>query len=209
MTVLEEKRDTLDFESRVREVFVAYTNIICPFVITLEVIDNEYPIEIFNEIRSIFFHLSVFMKSEDFSAKESELIKAEGHLKRAHLDCYKYLSHSYLEYHRDFVKIYAHYDLRAVEDGQFIIDLSDLRKAAIEKYEYAKNAEAQRVEVDKLYFLFEESYNACRKLYIRIRDSEHKCQRLRKKHKVITTVNWVIGAIGVAGTIFGIITFFL
>ena len=49
-----------DDKSTEREIniYKQYQDIIAPFIAELEVRDTEYPIEIFNEVRSIFTHLS-------------------------------------------------------------------------------------------------------------------------------------------------------
>ena len=69
------------------EIYQTYQEVVAPLIITLEVYDTEYPIEVFNEIRSMFLHLSRFRVQGDI--KEVSVCKR--HLKRAILDCYKYL----------------------------------------------------------------------------------------------------------------------
>lgn len=69
------------------KIYLQYQNIIAPFIAELEVRDNEYPIEIFNEIRSVFTHLSRYKLQKS----DKNLSAAESHSKRAILDCYKYL----------------------------------------------------------------------------------------------------------------------
>lgn len=56
------------------KIYWQYQNIIAPFIAELEVRDNEYPIEIFNEIRSVFTHLSRYKlqnSDKDISAAAS------------------------------------------------------------------------------------------------------------------------------------------
>lgn len=40
------------------EIYEQYQNLILPYIMELEVRDGEYPVEILNEIRAIFTHLS-------------------------------------------------------------------------------------------------------------------------------------------------------
>ena len=47
----------MTLEEREELIYRQYQDIIAPFIVELEVRDKEYPIEIFNEIRSIFTHL--------------------------------------------------------------------------------------------------------------------------------------------------------
>ena len=69
------------------EIYEQYQNIIAPYITELEVRDCEYPIEILNEIRSIFTHLSRYKLQNNLDEIES----ANRHVKRAVLDCYKYV----------------------------------------------------------------------------------------------------------------------
>ena len=67
--------------------------------------DKEYPIEIFNEIRSIFTHLSRYK----IQGRESDVMSAENHTQRAILDCFKYLCISIAEridmFRQDYRKV--------------------------------------------------------------------------------------------------------
>ena len=79
------------YQQKISDIYAEYKKTVSPLVAFLEANDAEYPVEILNEIRAIFTH---FSRAYDESASEeeisSEIKKAEGHLKRAILDCYKY-----------------------------------------------------------------------------------------------------------------------
>ena len=59
------------------KIYWQYQNIIAPFIAELEVRDNEYPIEIFNEIRSVFTHLSRYKLQKS----DKDILAAESHSK--------------------------------------------------------------------------------------------------------------------------------
>ena len=77
------------------------------------------------EIRSIFSH---FSRAYDDSLEEeeiaSELSKAEGHLKRAILDCYKYACLSLVDSYERFRKEYKFADLAGIDNGDFLLMLT-------------------------------------------------------------------------------------
>ena len=45
-------------DTRLAVIYETYLSIISPFIIQLETLDGEFPVEILNEIRSIFTHLA-------------------------------------------------------------------------------------------------------------------------------------------------------
>lgn len=89
---------------------------IAPFITELEVRDTEYPIEIFNEVRSIFTHLSRYK----IQKQAKDLISTESHVKRAILDCFKYMCVSMAEEINDFRNSYKKVDLKLADNGKFL-----------------------------------------------------------------------------------------
>ena len=67
----------MTLEEREELIYRQYQEIIAHFIVELEVRDKEYPIEIFNEIRSIFTHLSRYK----IQGSESDVMSAENHTK--------------------------------------------------------------------------------------------------------------------------------
>lgn len=123
----------------------------------LEVRDCEYPVEIFNEIRAIFTHLSRYKLQQ----KEDEVVSAERHTKRAILDCFKYLCVSIASKIKTFRNDYRKVDLKLAANGTFLPELDRLESVAEEAYKKAKRMEIkQEVSEDELFSLFEKAYNA-------------------------------------------------
>lgn len=71
-------------------IYDAYANVIAPFIVQLEALDGEFPVEILNEIRAIFTHISRCSLAETEVIYQDNIAKAERHVKRAILDCHKY-----------------------------------------------------------------------------------------------------------------------
>lgn len=68
---------------RIESIYSSYLNVISPYIIQLEILDGEFPVEILNEIRSIFTHISRCYNTSDEKVIQSNIEKAERHVKRA------------------------------------------------------------------------------------------------------------------------------
>lgn len=138
------------------KIYLQYQDIIMPFIAELEVRDNEYPIEIFNEIRSVFTHLSRYKLQKS----EKDISAAENHSKRAILDCYKYLCISIEEKVCGFRSEYKGVDLGLANNGKFLPELNKLELKAKNAFKIAKEKEVKNeIDEDERYKLFETAYN--------------------------------------------------
>ena len=137
-------------------IYTQYQDIIAGFIAELEVRDVEYPIEIFNEIRSIFTHLSRYK----IQNKNKDLYAAERHIKRAILDCFKYMCISYAEEVKNFRNSYKKVDLKIADNGKFLPRLDELDNVARKSYLCAKKAEIKGdISEDQLYDLYQKAFN--------------------------------------------------
>lgn len=148
--------DTEKYTEREKEIYRQYQSVIAYFIAELEVRDTEYPIEIFNEIRSVFTHLSRYK----LQGSIEDLASAERHIKRATLDCFKYMCVSIAEEIDQFRKAYRKVDLKLADNGRFLPKLDRLEHQARNAFVSAKRAEIKgEISEDELYSLFEEAYN--------------------------------------------------
>lgn len=139
-----------------KAIYTKYQDIICLYIMELEVRDSEYPIEIFNEIRSVFTHLARYKLQDE----QNDLISAERHIKRAILDCYKYLCISIAENTAKFREEYKKVDLKLADNGTFLPTLDRLDCLAQEAFKAAKKSEIKKCDDDEQYQLYENAYNA-------------------------------------------------
>ena len=197
------------YEDRINEIHYKYINIISPFVMQLEVLDGEYPIEILNEIRAVFSHLSKCNLSDEDEKIDRNLSKADSHIKRAILDCYKYLCFAYDDKYSQFDKNYKNVDLSEIDNGEFLPLLCMKRKTALDKLLQAKKLELITSDENILYDGFENAYNAYSDVYNLINNSYVKIERLKRKAKIRslkTLIGFWIGiAIGIIGIIIAIV----
>lgn len=108
-----------------------------------------------NEIRAIFTHLSRYK----IQGNDADVTAAENHVKRAVLDCFKYLCISIAERVQEFRDEYKKVDLKLADNGKFLPELDRLDAKARKAYMKAKKAEIAKREDDELYQLYENAYN--------------------------------------------------
>ena len=200
----------VDVQKIETEIYKTYQDVIAPLIAALEVLDGEYPIEIFNEIRSIFLHLSRYKVQHS----EKDVFTAKRHVKRAILDCYKYLCVSYSEKIAEFRNDYKEVNLNLADSGKFLPKLNELDAAAKSKLLTAKEFEIQTHLEDSeandnhLYALYEDAYTSYKAIDDFIKTSEEDIQfacSQTKKSDVINKASLIFGAAGLLVGILGIV----
>ena len=196
---------------RIVEIYDAYVNTISPFILQLETLDGEFPIEILNEIRAIFTHISRCSLTETLEVYEDNIVKAERHIKRAILDCHKYVCVAYDEHYKRFDRLYKSVDLSVVDNGDFLVDLCQKRKLAVQLLQSAKRLELNGEADDEIYRAYADAYNAYSDVYRLIEDSYGKLEKAKRRASrkdIISVIGFIFGAVGVVGTIFTVVSFF-
>jgi hypothetical protein len=203
----------LTIETRAKEIYKEYLNVICPYIVQIELLEGKFPVEILNEIRAVFTHLSKYYLSDDDSIKEKNISKAEGHIKRSILDCYKYICVALDDQYKRFEKKYERVDLSLIDNGEFLPKLLETRKNAIDLMMNARESDFSIDSDDEIncaesYTRYEKTFIAYSNVEKLINESYKKMENLRKKAiiKDFSAVGgWVIGIIGI---IIGIVSFF-
>jgi len=193
---------------RINEIHDKYLNIISPFIMQIEVLDGEHPVEIMNEIRAVFGHLSKCHLSSDDNFIERNLSKADSHIKRAIIDCFKYLCFAYENKYIDFDKKFKKTDLSDIDNGEFLPNLCLKRKRSMDKLVNAKVLELSQTDDDTLFQAFEEAYNTYADVYNYIGESYAKLERVRRKARnrnVWAIIGYCVGVAGLLASIVSII----
>ena len=73
----------------IKEQLDIYRDTIQPLIINIEQMSLRFPVEILNEIRALYTHLSRAFSAEDANGVISNIEKMKRHTKRAVLDCFK------------------------------------------------------------------------------------------------------------------------
>lgn len=197
--------------TRIVEIYDAYINTISPFILQLETLDGEFPVEILNEIRAIFTHISRCSLAETSEVYEDNIVKAERHVKRAILDCHKYVCVAYDEHYRRFDRLYKSVDLSVVDNGDFLVDLCQKRKMAVRQLQSAKRLELNGENDSTVYDAYADAYNAYSDVYNLIEDSYSKLEKAKRRASrkdIVSVIGFIFGAVGVVGTVFTLISFF-
>jgi len=189
---------------RERRVYEQYETVIAYFIAELEVRDTEYPIEVFNEVRSIFTHLSRYKLNNS----DADLLSAERHVKRAILDCFKYMCVSCAEEIKGFRESYRKVDLKIADNGNFLPHLDRLENEAKSAYINAKKKEIRgKSSEDELYAVFEEAYNKYHALSDFLVESNEAILFASSHSKRNNVINWISIAVTVISIILAILGF--
>lgn len=200
-------------DERAIEIYKTYIDVICPYILEYELLTNEFPVEILNEIRAIFTHLSKFYLSESDVIKEKNISKAEGHIKRSLLDCYKYLCMVYDDEYKRFEKMYSRIDLSLVDNGEFLPKINESRQRAIVLMKNARKSDLavdsdDEVNCEEAYKKYEGAFIAYSSVKELLDNSHKKLDYLKKKVVIkdfFSISGWVIGIIGIILTIIAFI----
>ena len=143
--------------------------------------------------------------ASDIANVSSELSKAEDHLRRAILDCYKYGCLSLSDFYNMFRKEYRFVDLSVIDNGDFLSQITqnfaDGQKLLLE----VKKSERQNKDSDELYRKFENVFGKFLKNYNLINEKIGIVHRVELKAKWTRFWGmfgfWISLAIAVVGII--------
>ena len=192
-------RDALD------EVFRMYLEDVNPFIVQFEVLRNEFPIELQNEIRAIYGHLARASIAESEEEVSKNISKIKSHTKRALLDCYKYSCIIFTDYYSNFFIQYKGVDLSYLENGKFLSDINALYNDVKIKLQTAKRAETSNISEQELFDMYQDTYIVAAKMHDRLMKAEESASYLKRKATKKDIFSWVSLAIGIVGLIVGIL----
>lgn len=197
------------YHDDINEIHRQYLEVISPFVIALEVEDNEFPAEIMNEIRAIMAHMGRYYLAENDENREKNILLAKRHVKRAILDCFKYTCLSLNLNGKAFLEHFKGADLRLVDNGCFLGPLLEKERLAKEKQLAAKDAEIKgETGEDDLYQLYEEAYHATMDYHKYLTDAKDKlvvALSATDRTKKLTIAGFVVGIVGMLVGIAGLV----
>lgn len=148
----------MDCDTRIIALYNSYNTIIKPLIAEVEARTEQFPLPLFNEIRALHDHIARCY-SDGFSAEQvdTEIHKAERHVVRIMLDCYKCLNLSLHDAVLLFEKQTKHVDLTVLQDGTFYPKYKSLRAQAIQTVRKAKSLES--MDTDVALDMYQNAYN--------------------------------------------------
>lgn len=199
-----------EIENRLTKAYDVYINIICPMIMQLEVLTTEFPIPILNEIRAFTTHIAKIYQSTDKVIKEDNLLKAERHIKRMLLDCYKYTCVAFDDKYQAFQTLYKNVDLSVIDNGDFLSKIVRDKKSVVEQIKEAKiNELSIDKDEDSVFDSYENAYNLYSELIAYIEDHYELLNKAKHKYTTKTIINYVFGGIGILGALFTVISLVL
>ena len=168
--------DKNTFHRKLSELYACYNEIIKPLIADIESKYQEFPDSIFNEIRAFNDHVArCYIKgvSDDRIIKEIE--RAESHIVRITLDCYKYLAVWLYDYFENFK---ADFDISLIDNGEFAPHFYDIQAKGMRTIRNAKENESYNKEV--AYNKYQEAYNIYSGLYVKIEEYFPKIKWAKK-----------------------------
>lgn len=197
-------------QERIKSIYDEYKNTVFPLVAFLEANDAEFPIEILNEVRSIFSHFSrVYDDSVTDDEIDCELSKAESHLKRAILDCYKYNCISLYDFYNRFRTEYKFADLSLIDNGDFLAKITQNFAEGKRLLFEAKKSERKNKHSEDLYREFEAAFDLFLKNFNLINSKIGLVHKVSKKARWTrfwgTFGFWISLTLTVAGIILSVV----
>jgi hypothetical protein len=186
------------FNEQVALLYRTYNEVIKPLIAEIEVRYEKFPTPIFNEIRAFNDHVArCFRENISDLDIENELRKANGHIERIILDCYKFLN---VALHKNVIKQFDKrtkgIDLGAINNGTFVTSYSETKRLINTHLKEAKLLEVQDKEESLKKYEF--VYNKFSELEIFLNDNEqHICWARAKYYssKITKLVGWLLAAI--------------
>ena len=109
----------MDNSKQIIALYDDYNTIIKPLIAEVEARTEQFPLPLFNEIRALHDHIArCYFKDITPEQRNIEIHKAERHVLRIILDCYKCLNLSIHDSVLLFEKQTRHVDLTVLQNGE-------------------------------------------------------------------------------------------
>lgn len=188
-----------DFFERLTPLYGKYNNVIKPLVAEIEVRFESFPISIFNEIRAFNDHVSrCYLKPDDEKWINDQVLKAERHIERIILDCYKFLNVSlYDSVIKNFDKEYKGVDLSNINNGDFLILHKKIAREIIVRLKEAKSKEILEDKSESI-AIYEEVHNKYTELENLIEQNRRNLYWAKNKfyvNRILKIILWFVSAV--------------
>lgn len=143
---------------RIIAFYKEYNMVIKPLIAELEARTEQFPLPLFNEIRALHDHIArCYSERISSNQVDSEIHKAERHVTRIMLDCYKCLNLSLHDEVLLFERQTKNVDLTVLQNGTFYPKYKTLRTKATKMVRKAKSLES--LDTQSALDTYQNSYN--------------------------------------------------
>ena len=182
---------------KIKELYRDYNVVIKPLIAEVEARIEQFPLPLFNEIRALHDHIARCYSDEITSEQILvEIGKAERHVIRIMLDCYKCLNLSLHDSLLLFERQTKHIDLTVLKDGTFYPAYKSMRVRAIQTVRKAKSLET--VDTNAALDAYQESYNLYTELEVLIENITPDLHWARIRFTVrkgLQILLWILSAV--------------
>lgn len=143
---------------RIIALYKEYNMVIKPLIAELEARTEQFPLPLFNEIRALHDHIArCYSERISSNQVDSEIHKAERHVTRIMLDCYKCLNLSLHDEVLLFERQTKNVDLTVLQNGTCYPKYKTLRTKATKMVRKAKSLES--LDTQSALDTYQNSYN--------------------------------------------------
>lgn len=181
----------------IEECYVRYCAVIKPLIANIESLSEKIPLPLFNEIRAFNDHIArcYYLNPDETFIKE-QIAKAQRHIERITLDCFKCLNVILYQSIELFERQTKNVDLTVIDNGEFFPQYSRMKIDAATLVKSAKLAEA--ANSDNALDYYQESYNVYARLVEKIDAVSEKVKWAKVRFiskKIVTIVAWTVSVI--------------
>lgn len=177
--------------------YVQYCGVIKPLIARIEALSEKIPLSIFNEIRAFNDHIArCYFGSPGDEYISDQISKAQRHVVRITLDCFKCLNVILYSQIEDFEHRTRNIDLTVIDNGVFYPKYSRQKVEAAKLVMDAKIAEGHDYE-DAL-CLYQDASNIYSEIVADINNARENVKWAKVRfttRRVLTVVGWVISVI--------------
>jgi len=180
--------------------YVSYCSVIKPLIAQIEARSEKLPLQLFNEIRAFNDHIArCFYNSPSGSYITEQTDKAQRHITRLTLDCFKCLNVILFQQIELFDRQTRNIDLTVIDNGQFYPGYSHKRIQAARLVEKAKMKE--HIDIVESLNLYQEAFNLYDALVDDINAISEKVKWAKARfyiRKTAAIVGWAVSVIASA-----------
>lgn len=180
--------------AHIEDCYVRYCAVIKPLIANIESLSEKIPLPLFNEIRAFNDHIArcYYLNPDDNFIKE-QISKAERHVERITLDCFKCLNVILYQRIELFERQTKNVDLTVIDNGEFFPEYSRMKLEAANLVKLAKLEEAKSSEQALDYY--QVSYNVYTALAEKIDSVSEKAKWAKVRFtskRIITVIAWIV-----------------
>lgn len=186
-----------EYQIQIEDCYSQYCGIIKPLIARIEALSEKIPLPIFNEIRAFNDHIArCYYNNPDEEYIKEQISKAQRHIVRITLDCFKCLNVILYSEIENFEKRTKNVDLTVINNGLFFPEYTRLKVEAAEIVREAKIKEGY--EPDEALYLYQDANNVYTDIVNQLNSISENVKWARIKFpikRILTILGWIISIV--------------